>query len=126
MIPRILLVEDNPDITRVVQYELEQAGYQVLTAPDGVTGLTSAREHSPDLVILDLGPAPLSIVDEGPEGGLTINDATVTANPSPCVGWLPFQGRTAPTSMGSGRPELQATRPLRRKRKCWQLTEGGG
>ena len=52
---RILLIEDNPDITRVVQYELEQAGYKVLTAPDGVTGLTSARENSPELVILDLG-----------------------------------------------------------------------
>ncbi len=52
---RILLIEDNPDITRVVQYELEQAGYRVLTAPDGVTGLTSARENAPDLVILDLG-----------------------------------------------------------------------
>ena len=52
---RILLIEDNPDISRVVQYELEQAGYRVLTAPDGVTGLTSARENSPELVILDLG-----------------------------------------------------------------------
>ena len=52
---RILLIEDNPDITRVVQYELEQAGYRVLAAPDGVTGLTAAREHTPDLVILDLG-----------------------------------------------------------------------
>ncbi|GAA5500575.1 alkaline phosphatase synthesis transcriptional regulatory protein PhoP [Deinococcus xinjiangensis] len=52
---RILLIEDNPDITRVVQYELEQAGYNVITAPDGITGLTSARENNPDLVILDLG-----------------------------------------------------------------------
>ena len=52
---RILLIEDNPDITRVVQYELEQASYRVITAPDGITGLTSARENNPDLVILDLG-----------------------------------------------------------------------
>ena len=52
---RILLIEDNPDITRVVEYELEQAGYRVLTAPDGISGLTSARENVPDLVILDLG-----------------------------------------------------------------------
>lgn len=52
---RILLIEDNLDITRVVQYELEQAGYRVMTAPDGISGLTSARENIPDLVILDLG-----------------------------------------------------------------------
>ena len=51
----ILIIEDNPDITRVVSYELEQAGYKVLSAADGVSGLTQAREHNPDLVILDLG-----------------------------------------------------------------------
>lgn len=51
----ILLIEDDPDIMQVVQYELTEAGYEVFTAPDGLTGLTLAREHSPDLVILDLG-----------------------------------------------------------------------
>jgi two-component system alkaline phosphatase synthesis response regulator PhoP len=51
----ILIIEDNPDISRVVQYELEQAGFRVITAADGVSGLTSAREKAPDLVILDLG-----------------------------------------------------------------------
>ena len=56
---RILVIEDNPDISRVVQYELEQAGYEALTAPDGISGLTLAREEHPDLVILDLGPPDL-------------------------------------------------------------------
>lgn len=52
---RILVIEDNPDISRVVQYELEQAGFEALTAADGISGLTLAREEHPDLVILDLG-----------------------------------------------------------------------
>lgn len=52
---RILVIEDNPDINRVVQYELEQAGFGVLAAFDGISGLTLAREQNPDLVILDLG-----------------------------------------------------------------------
>ncbi|WP_261663084.1 response regulator transcription factor [Deinococcus sp. Marseille-Q6407] len=51
----ILVIEDNPDISRVVQYELEQAGFEALTAADGISGLTLAREEHPDLVILDLG-----------------------------------------------------------------------
>ncbi|HWG84903.1 MAG TPA: response regulator transcription factor [Deinococcales bacterium] len=51
----ILIIEDDPDITRVVRYELEEAGYKVLSAGDGVTGLTTAREANPDLVVLDLG-----------------------------------------------------------------------
>ena len=52
---RILLIEDNPDITNIVQDELEQVGYHALTASDGITGLIQAREHQPDLIILDLG-----------------------------------------------------------------------
>ncbi|MFC6618339.1 response regulator transcription factor [Deinococcus radiophilus] len=52
---RILVIEDNPDISRVVQYELEQAGFEALTASDGISGLTMAREEHPDLVVLDLG-----------------------------------------------------------------------
>ncbi len=55
MEPLILIVEDNQDITKVIKYELEQAGYQVITAGDGVSGLTTARERMPSLVILDLG-----------------------------------------------------------------------
>jgi two-component system, OmpR family, alkaline phosphatase synthesis response regulator PhoP len=52
---RILAIEDDPDITRVLRFELEEAGFLVHTAPDGVSGLTAAREVLPDLVILDLG-----------------------------------------------------------------------
>lgn len=55
MTPRILLIEDDPDITNVVTYDLEQAGYHVHTAADGASGLNAALEHAPDLVLLDLG-----------------------------------------------------------------------
>ncbi|GGK43494.1 DNA-binding response regulator [Deinococcus malanensis] len=55
MPPTILVIKDDLDITRVVQYERENAGYEVLTAADGVGGLTSAHEHHPVLIILDLG-----------------------------------------------------------------------
>ena len=51
----ILIIEDDPDIQRIVRLELEEAGFKVLVAGDGVSGLTTAREASPDLVILDLG-----------------------------------------------------------------------
>ena len=51
---RILLVEDDPGATRLVGYTLEQEGYEVLTAPNGVEGLRKAREEEPDLLILDV------------------------------------------------------------------------
>ena len=51
---KILIIEDEITIARVIQLYLQQANYTVLTASDGVAGLElHAREH-PDLVILDL------------------------------------------------------------------------
>ena len=51
---KILVIEDEANIVQVLRLYLEQAGYTVLSASDGVAGLEMhAREH-PDLVILDL------------------------------------------------------------------------
>ncbi|HEY0756868.1 MAG TPA: response regulator transcription factor [Ktedonobacteraceae bacterium] len=51
---KILIIEDEINIAQVLRLYLEQAGYTILTASDGVAGLEMhAREH-PDLIILDL------------------------------------------------------------------------
>lgn len=51
---KILIIEDETNIAQVLRLYLEQAGYTVLAAGDGVAGLElHAREH-PDLIILDL------------------------------------------------------------------------
>ncbi|HMC37638.1 MAG TPA: response regulator transcription factor [Actinomycetota bacterium] len=51
---RILVVEDEMQIARLVRDYLEHAGFEVVVAGDGETGLASARGSKPDLVILDL------------------------------------------------------------------------
>jgi DNA-binding response OmpR family regulator len=51
---RILVVDDDRQIVRLIQSYLEQAGYQVMTAYDGTTALRSIRTERPDLVVLDL------------------------------------------------------------------------
>ncbi len=51
---RILVVDDDKQIVRLIRSYLEQAGYQVLTAYDGETALHAIRREKPDLVILDL------------------------------------------------------------------------
>ncbi|RWR13201.1 response regulator transcription factor [Siminovitchia fortis] len=51
---RILVVEDEPSIVTLLQYNLEKAGFSVLTASDGNEGLKKAMEEQPDLMILDL------------------------------------------------------------------------
>ncbi len=50
----ILIIEDEPSIVEILQYNLEREGFEVLTASDGQTGLRRARSSLPDLVILDL------------------------------------------------------------------------
>lgn len=51
---RILVVDDERHIVRLVQVNLERQGYQVLTAYDGVECLEKARAEKPDLIILDV------------------------------------------------------------------------
>ncbi len=52
--PRILVVDDEADITALVAYHLAKEGYRVTTAGTGADALRAAREERPDLVVLDL------------------------------------------------------------------------
>lgn len=54
MLQRILVVDDDRQIVRLLKAYLEQSGYQVLTAYDGESALHQLRRERPDLVILDL------------------------------------------------------------------------
>ena len=51
---KILIVEDEKDLQQVLEYNLRQAGHQVLMAHAGSQGLEFARAEHPDLVLLDL------------------------------------------------------------------------
>ena len=50
----ILVVDDEPKITRLARDYLEKHGFRVLTASDGQSALTIARREKPDLIVLDL------------------------------------------------------------------------
>ena len=49
----VLVIDDSPTITKVVQLVLTKAGYHVETAPDGEDGLAAVRRKRPDLILLD-------------------------------------------------------------------------
>ncbi len=51
---RVLVVDDEPDITALVAYHLAKAGYRVSTAASGPEALKAAREERPDVVVLDV------------------------------------------------------------------------
>jgi DNA-binding response OmpR family regulator len=52
--PRILIIEDNPDLAFGLRNNLEIEGYDIELADDGNKGLVRARASDPDLIILDL------------------------------------------------------------------------
>src|SRR2546427_6570726 len=51
---RVLIVDDDPDIQKLVSYNLGQAGFEVTTAGTGRNALEAVQKHPPDLIILDL------------------------------------------------------------------------
>ena len=54
MSQQILIVEDEADIRELLRFNLEREGFSVLEAADGNEGLKLARQHMPDLMLLDV------------------------------------------------------------------------
>ena len=75
---RILVVDDDRDIVRLVRSYLEKAGYQVLTAYDGESALRLLRSEKPQLLILDL---MLPDRDGWDVARLVRADSTIAATP---------------------------------------------
>lgn len=52
--PLIAIIEDEQDLIHILKYSLEGAGYGVITAQDGETGLEMVRQRRPALILLDI------------------------------------------------------------------------
>lgn len=57
---KILVIDDEPQIRKLLEINLDSNGYQVVTADHGSEGIRQAASHQPDLVLLDLGLPDLS------------------------------------------------------------------
>ena len=51
---KVLVVDDDPVIVRLLRVNFEMAGYAVATAADGIEGLAAARSNRPDIVVCDV------------------------------------------------------------------------
>lgn len=51
---KILLVDDEPDILEFIGYNLKKEGYEVITSSNGREAIELAKQHNPDLIILDV------------------------------------------------------------------------
>lgn len=54
MAKKILIVDDEPQLVKMIEYRLKANNYETITANDGQTALDLTRNEKPDLIILDL------------------------------------------------------------------------
>ena len=73
--PKILLVDDDPDVAELVRITLEANGYQFYRAANGPEGLKMVKEIHPDLIILD-------VMMETNSAGFELSREFKTASPS--------------------------------------------
>ncbi|MEC3852885.1 response regulator [Paenarthrobacter ureafaciens] len=59
----VLVVDDEPQLLRALQINLQAEGYRVLTALDGLSALNHAETSAPDVIVLDLGLPDINGVD---------------------------------------------------------------
>ena len=54
IVKKILIADDEPDILEIIQFNLQQEGYEVITAKNGDEAIEMAKRHQPSLIILDI------------------------------------------------------------------------
>ena len=107
MVPRVLVVEDNPVNLELVTELLEQEGCQVLAAASAEAGLRDAEAEQPDLILMDL-QLP----------GMTGYEATSKLKANPATAAVPIVALTSFAMRGDDRKAREAgcdgylTKPL--------------
>ncbi|MCB9455921.1 MAG: response regulator [Anaerolineaceae bacterium] len=84
MTAKILYIEDNPQNMRLVRKILRSAGYDVLEATEGLSGVALAAREVPDLILMDVNLPDIN--------GL---EATARLKASPQLSWIPVVAVTA-------------------------------
>ncbi len=62
---KVLVVDDEPDILELLQYNLVKEGYEVKTAPDGKKALEIAKDFLPNLILMDIMMPTIDGVETG-------------------------------------------------------------
>ncbi len=62
-IPKVLVVDDEPDIVEILRYNLQKQNFMVLTASNGIDAVAIAIAEIPDLIILDVRMPGLSGIE---------------------------------------------------------------
>jgi two-component system, OmpR family, alkaline phosphatase synthesis response regulator PhoP len=90
---KILAVDDEPDVLRLVEIKLKKAGFDVLTARDGEEGMRKALAEKPDVVLLDVMMPKM-------DGYTAAQQIKASADPTPIVIMLTAKGQEADVVRG--------------------------
>ena len=90
---KVLAVDDEPNVLRLIEIKLSKAGFNVLTASDGEAGLNKAFSEKPDIVLLDVMMPKLD--------GYSVLEAIKTRmDPAPIVLMLTAKGQESDVVRG--------------------------
>jgi len=53
-VARILIVDDEPHIVKLICFSLEKAGHETVAVTDGISAISAARDEAPDLILMDV------------------------------------------------------------------------
>jgi DNA-binding response OmpR family regulator len=84
---KVLAVDDEPDVRRLVQIKLKKAGYEVVTATNGEEGVESAIRENPDVILLDVRMPKM-------DGFEALAKIKADMSPAPIVIMLTGEGET--------------------------------
>ncbi|MCU0447242.1 MAG: response regulator transcription factor [Microscillaceae bacterium] len=73
---KVLVVDDEPDIVELLQYNLEKAGFEVKTAYNGKQAIETAKDFAPDVILMDIMMPKM----DGVEAGRIIRDMPETSD----------------------------------------------
>jgi two-component system alkaline phosphatase synthesis response regulator PhoP len=82
---KILTVDDEPDVRRLIEIKLKKAGFEVITAVDGEEGVEKAKAENPDLILMDVMMPKM-------DGYTAVEKIKTEMDPAPLVMMLTAKG----------------------------------
>jgi DNA-binding response OmpR family regulator len=82
---KVLTVDDEPDVRRLIEVKLKKAGFEVITAADGEEGIEKAKAENPDLILMDVMMPKM-------DGYTAVQKIKTEMDPAPLVMMLTAKG----------------------------------
>lgn len=90
---KVLTVDDEPDVRRLIEVKLKKAGFEVITAVDGEEGVEKAKSENPDLILMDVMMPKM-------DGFAAVREIVAQLDPAPVILMLTAKGEESDVMQG--------------------------